>query len=69
MADKVVKLDDYRKHAREALIDYMSQFASSEYELSEVGEFVDSLVGTLWMAGYKIVRLEEKDAPKPPLHA
>lgn len=72
MADNIIELDDYRHEgngAREVLIDHMADFATNECELAEIGDFIDALLARLWMCGYKVVRVEEEDAPVAPLHA
>lgn len=57
----VIELDSYRNRgngAREVLMDHMADFATSEQELAEIGNFVDALLARLWMEGYKVVRIE-----------
>ena len=69
----VIQLDDFRRKgngAREALIEHMSYYAMNEQDLEEIGEFIDVLLARLWLAGYKIVPLEEKDrASEPEIYA
>lgn len=68
----VIKLDDYRDKgngAREVLIEHMSHYAQTEQDLAEIGDFVDALLARLWVEGYKVVLIEDSDAPVTPLHA
>ena len=73
MDDNVIELDDYRNQgngAREVLLEHMESFANDDTELGEIADFVDGLLASLWVAGYKIVPVTEKtDAPEPPLYA
>lgn len=65
MTDNVVILDHYRhaypgNGALQVLIQIISEY-SDAVEYGQICDIADIIIGQLWVSGFKIVPLDEKD--------